>query len=614
MRRTPRNASVHDTHPLKRTAFKTALAPLLAFALALVPILATPRVSDDVINYSFRWLSSADYSRAVLDEIRYWILSSGRIFVLSTYLKNSIFQVFEGAPAYKAFMLAANVGCAAAFFAYARLASRSSVLPVAALLALPILLQLRDYHDPVLSFNGLFQLCGALIFAALAFQVKYARTGDRRWLQACVAAFVANLFVYEMAALTAPLLWLQERLVPSPGKARYRATRWILVVLAVYLALVVAARVTGAVVFGMTGSIYGLGLNPGMIAATFAKQLLAVVPFAYAIFRPREGAWGVHAQPDPTPWLGSWHFLLALPAFVALAWLAMRLALRADAPPGEHGRGQAGDAAASALAVRALAWVAAGLTVFPALMISVVGRYHGAFGPGNGYSPVYLQMFGVALGVGVLSFVLAGCGWRRGGPWIVAATTLLGVAAAGNLVNNFAVSASLVRAWDPQHAWGAMLRSPDFREMCANAAVVPLEAAPWTEYRVVGHAGFRFAAREVAGLSASGRSVVSGPICVARGAKLLERNAAVYTLLSPAAAGDSAVRETFHIVLPLAPGEVRAELAVGAQCLDLPHRLALRATSRHSGRRFGLFVLEVPRGEVRWHAGGFALPCEKLVQ
>jgi hypothetical protein len=193
-----------------RVSAALAAAPLLALAIALAPLLATPRVSDDVINYSFRWLSGPAFMGALWEEVRHWALTSGRVFVVSLYMKDTVFKLFETAFTYKAFLVAMNLACAAAFFAYVSAASRSRLLAVAALLALPFMIQMRAYHDPVVSFNGLFQLSAGLVFATLACHVQYARSGDRRWLAASLACFVLNLLVYEMAAITVALIAVQD--------------------------------------------------------------------------------------------------------------------------------------------------------------------------------------------------------------------------------------------------------------------------------------------------------------------------------------------------------------------------------------------------------------------
>lgn len=93
--------------------------------------------------------------------------------------------------------------------------SSSRLLPVAAVLSLPFLIQFRDYHDRVVSFNGIFQISIGLIFFALAFHVRYLRSGGARWLWRCLAVFVANLFVYELAALTLVFVWLHSHTMAS---------------------------------------------------------------------------------------------------------------------------------------------------------------------------------------------------------------------------------------------------------------------------------------------------------------------------------------------------------------------------------------------------------------
>lgn len=554
-------------------------AGLAAVALALLPVLGTPHVSDDVINYSFGWLASADFARATLEEIRHWMLSSGRIFVLSTYLKNTTFQAFETIAAYKVFLVAMNVACVAIFCAYARMLTRSWVVPVAAALVFPVLLQLRDYHDPVVSFNGLFQVCAGLTFAALAFHLRFLRGEGRCWLYAALAAFVVNLFAYEMAVLTLAFAWLQQRL--EPGRSTRAAVVPFVLALAAYGVVAAASRWLGATVYGASGSIYGLGLAPGAVAATFAKQALATLPFTYALLRPADGNWSVAAPPQPVPWLGSWEFLVALPVFAMLAWAGLRAAWRADAMPG-----------ASRPGPMTSSWaMAAALVVLPAAMISVVSRYQGAFAPGNGYSPVYLQMFGLALAAGLAARSIAA---RRWAPAALAA--VVGIASAGNLVNNAAVAASLTRAWAPQYSWGAALRSGDMRQACSGV-VAPVVARPWNEYRVVGNAGLRFAEPgAVAGASG----------CLVRDAVVLGRPAVAWLPMRDGAPAGNA-----GVVIPLADGESRDRLAFGT-CEGAPAPAVRTAQWTHAGRRFALFTLDAAAFAPVAGPWRFRLPCERM--
>lgn len=601
MRRTVRSASVPYTDHLEPKAFKIALAPLLAFAIALAPLLATPRVSDDVINYSFRWLSGPAFLEALWQEIRHWALTSGRVFVVSLYMKDTIFKLFETALAYKAFLVAMNLACAAAFFAYVWAASRSRLLAVAALLALPFMIQLRAYHDPVVSFNGLFQLSAGLVFATLACHVQHARTGGRRWLLAAVACFVLNLLIYEMAAITVALVGVQDWALRRAMPKRYRLTLVLLLVFAAYFAVIVATRYIGSAWFGMQGTIYGLGLSPGAIAATFAKQILAVAPFSYALLRPPEGAWDVFALPVFPSWAASWQFAAALPAFALIAWGSLRLARAAD-----ERRGAAGDL--WTLDARALALVAAGLLLAPAAVISMISRYQAEFGWGNGYSAVYLQAFGAALALALaISWFVRR--YARARPWAQASLALLlGLASAGNLANNLAVARSLDQAWDPQNAWIATLRSPDLRALCGDVPLVIADPKPWTESRVVTHAGFRHLAMH--DLRQAPPASGSFEVCVARSALLVGRNGTAFARVKhDSAARGLELRSPIHLVVPLEEGEARALLPLVAPCLAAPRHLALASEWVAAQRRYGLFLLEAPAGAVS-HPAVIALPCE----
>src|SRR5258708_9639128 len=240
------------TSSLARAGLPAILTAFAAVLLTLLPLLGTPHVSDDVLNYSFHWLSDGEFARATTEEIKYWTLAAGRIFFFSSLLKNSVFQIFETVHEYKAYLLAMTLLCVLACTAYLRAATRSWLVPVAALLALPVLIQFRDFHDPVISFNGLFQISVALIFICLGLHLRYLNSSRRSLLYLCVAGFVLNLFFYELAAITLVLVFVQEWVMRRDGAPRHGTSKALAIVLAVYLALVIACRVIGAQMFGMS--------------------------------------------------------------------------------------------------------------------------------------------------------------------------------------------------------------------------------------------------------------------------------------------------------------------------------------------------------------------------
>jgi hypothetical protein len=469
-----------------------ALAVPAAFAallLALVPVLRTPHVSDDVVNYSFGWLQGAEFFRVTNEEVRDWILSAGRAFVFSSYLKNAVFKAFHDLLSYKVFLVAMNMAAAIAFFGYVRMLTRSVAVPALALLCLPVLIQLRDYHDPVVSFNALFQLGAALIFGSLAAHLAYLRTGRARWLVVALFLFAVNLLLYEMAAVTAALVLVQERFEPAGERRRYRATAWFLALVAIYGVQVVVSRWIGAHYFGMAVSPYEASFSLGGAAMGLLKQLFAVVPFSYFLMRPHDGAWTVYASPDATPWLAFPHFYAAVAIFFVLAWLALRAV-----GSGAHGERR------EPLPL----WIGAGLVVLPAVVIACIARYQNTLGWGDGHLPVYYQVFGAALALGCGIETLL----KRFPASAMPLVAVLAIGSAGNLVDNLAVAAKLREAWGSQYPWRALLWAQPFRDACGWLPLVIADPRPWTEIRVIRNAGLH-------GIDWNEPIPASGAYCVA---------------------------------------------------------------------------------------------------
>ena len=589
----------------------TALA-LLAFFVSLIPVLVTPHVSDDVLNYSSRWLSQAELSKGVIAQIEYWALSTGRVFILSTYLKEAVFQIFESSQSYKAFLVAMNLACALSLVMYIWTLSANITIAIGALLTLPVLIQLRDYHDPIVSFNGLFQLSAGLIVITLTLHICYLQTGRRSWLHACLAAFVFNLFLYEMALVTVPLIWLQDWTFRRFVDWKYGASKVLSIAFAAYCSLVVAARLLGAMAFAMPESIYGLSLSPHLVVETLGKQLLAVVPFSFWILRPNDGNWGVHALPGYVPWLGSWRFFVSAPFFLLLSVVSLRMACIGGSSGGSAQSGFAvGDDPWRRSGVRSLQLASVSLIVLPALVISVISRYQGTFAPGNGYSPVYIQELGSALAISLIVAYAIDRAPRFRSSIIILFSTIVGIASAGNLVNNFAVAEKLREAWAPQYSWGAMLTSPEFRDVCWDVGTVVRDPGPWAHSEVFRHAGFRLVDPSKDGVS--GNPPLAGPVeaCFARTINVSGRTVTAFARLQTAPNGaDYELLSRVYVVAPLEDGEERRELHVGVGCVPDRHGADVVSIREFAGRRFGTFVLEegaasIPKGKM-----GLLFPCE----
>jgi hypothetical protein len=127
------------------------------------------------------------------------------------------------------------------------------------------------------------------------------------------------------------------------------------------------------------------------------------------------------------------------------------------------------------------------------------------------------------------------------------------------------------------------------------------ETRPWTEYRVVEHAGFRLARPEEVAPGAE--------LCVVRSARALNRDGAAYARVEIAPGAQARLRSAIHVVLPLEEHEARTELPQPSGCAADAGRMALASEWR---------LLETLRTvcsrvrEERYSAQppGFMLPCE----
>lgn len=421
-----------EAHP-----FRWRLVLVLVFAACfLSPLLGTGYLSDDATDsllpgvLRVEGYSLAEYIAAVTMHC----VRGGRIFPLQMVELHSWFYLVRTPVVHKALVIAGVVLDLALFALLIRRVSRSTGFAAFATCVVVPLFQFRAFFDPILSFFGLLQFIAAGVLASLLALQVHLDTGRRRWLVISGLSYLAVLWMYEF---TYPFFLLHVVLIVHARRS-WNARACLALPFAAasslgFLLTILARRVyLSQNSFALEQS--QINADPLTFLTTLAQQTSSAFPLSYYLvnhaglfppFRDAAGVFGFMATVG-----GVLVFAGALAA--CLASLALSPGCKQPGPPcSSQGCKQAGPPCSGRM-MRA-AWLGLPLGVLPAVLISISARHQKMITWGIGYTPVYLQYFGVGLliasGVWALLSRTPPRGWLRGA--VQGATALLVAAVAG---------------------------------------------------------------------------------------------------------------------------------------------------------------------------------------
>jgi hypothetical protein len=347
-------------------------ASVIVLVAFLLPVVHAPFFSDD-ITFSevvgYRKLHDESllglFGRIVWD----FVVHGGRPQIFSGFPGYPLFNLLGDHPAaYHAVILGFTALDAALLYALLRRLRA----PVAAAALVVVLagawMQLRIYHDSMVSFAGLVQVVLACVIGSLWFFARWldeGRRGDMVW--AVVLLFVAcgtYEVAYSLSAAHVALAFSRRR-----GRDAVRAAApFVGVSLFFALATLAGRHFADSVAVGYSVG----GGGPWTILRTYAIQLISPLPTMSLTVDP-----GLGGDPTTGEWLASlWR---GMAAAVLVGGLAVALA--------------------RASAVRWGAIVAVGLALYlaPPVLLSVAGKYQHELSTGIAYLPVLIQVFALAI-------------------------------------------------------------------------------------------------------------------------------------------------------------------------------------------------------------------------
>jgi hypothetical protein len=365
---------------------------LIVFAcLLLTPFLYTGFYFDDSINSLIRsWGESQDAGAwesmkpALVDRF----VRAGRLYPVGQIIGYSLwYYLFHNLLVYRFFQLAlVLVNMIQLMDVMGRIPGGRNYRGLVWLL-LPALFQLRSMHDPISSYQALFQNIFLFGFGAIQAYQRYQQGSRMAWLVVSSVLFLVSLLTYEVALVFLPLfVWLAWCARKEKGLT-LKAVIPHVVLATLYLIAVFIIRYKSSLVYDGTR----ISLSPRLVV-TYLSQLSAAFPLSYAVFG-HSGNFPLSALWKP-PFLSVATFtVMFVGVFLSSRFLGSEHKWR-DAPDSHE--------------VRPLLGFALILLLVPPVFVALSERYQDMIKrPGIGYLPVYISYFGMAilLAIGCNRFV-----------------------------------------------------------------------------------------------------------------------------------------------------------------------------------------------------------------
>lgn len=389
-----------------------------------------------------------DFGSAVGTQMAEWA-RRGRFFPLSQVLNTAVWFWSPDTTGYRIYQLSLVTVNAALWLGLLASLGVSRRARWVSLALFALLIQVRDYHDPILGFAALYQVSFAVGIGILWSWIVGVRDSRPLLILLSVALSVIGLLLYEITLAYLGIAAILTAVLIGSVSSRSRRFKLSLglgslahvLVVAGYMALVWRARQT--MVENYPGIIMPGASTTSAIRAllTYIWQTTSIVPFSYSIF-------------GRSPYL-KWD-LLSVPAWATGVACAFAVAATLRSALSDGARDSHGDTEAPRIA-RVLGW---SLILIPPLLICLSAKYQEEVRrPGHAYLPIYFAYFGASL-------LLAGWFGRLRPKAQGRALAMIAVLAMVNLMINSMAIEGLNRKWKyPREAVEAAIAGPLGREL-----------------------------------------------------------------------------------------------------------------------------------------------------
>jgi hypothetical protein len=371
-----------------RENFQIIFLSFFAFFIVFVfltPVLNSGYIADDSLNSLVKGTIDLNHQTIfvqVYGKIVYFLQYSGRFVPIAAFYP-VIFYFITNVFLYKLSILLFTILDIILFcFFIFRLTKIKSVFIIVPLL-IPIFIQFRNYHDPILGYNLLLQILFFFILSALLLLQNYFYCNKKIYLFLSAVFFELALLTYEIAFCFI-LLFLLLILTDGEQKSTTDKIKLFLVyIIALFIPLIVILSrqfLFKTVVNSYNGTIFSSEILKCI--STFVIQTIGAFPFSYYFFNP--GGIFKNQILDNSQYVLI--FVLFILYFVFFYYAAIYL-LGEILKMRNENRVNYG---------HLLLWGFA-LLVLPSFLVSVSQKYQNELVLGWAYLPVFISYFGLLL-------------------------------------------------------------------------------------------------------------------------------------------------------------------------------------------------------------------------
>jgi hypothetical protein len=442
-----------------RSPNRLNVAAVMIWLCALLPILITPWISDDMaFSIAFRDAVVGDALGKGIE----WALSfssQGRVAFLHLVMLNFVYAIFKNVYAYKIFLVLINLF---PFFAFNKLCktlglNNKEFLLMTIMLAATV--QIRGSADPYVSFFGMVQCCTGFMLLSINSFLK-----DKSWSAALWAALALQFYEVGYVLLPIVVAICITRYFLGQG-FKFRNLIPLTLVTVLYLFVSVALRKLAATDGGTVEYAYSMVFQPWKILQTVGMQMAGALPLDYLMLTDRSGNSGVDIKTAKVLWFFLLAFVVLFPVYMFLRLKkSERWQLFADQLAPRKNEGHSVEFLLLILVIGLLLWA------LPGGIIAVSPKYQGegVVRWSQPYIPAYTATYGVALVVyGVYAFVVkkVSLGYKNAIRFVP--VMFVFIAAVSNFYNWN--NAFLLReAWGKQYPIKELVWSDGFKESCAG--------------------------------------------------------------------------------------------------------------------------------------------------
>ena len=358
---------------------------LALLAVFLLPARGAALRGDDEWTFELRGLlelTHASLWHQIWSDITIGV-HNGRPQVLAKVSSDLVLYLFDGHPsAYRLFLVALTVVCAALMWVLIRRLGGSTALAALSVVVFAGAVQFRPYHDAMLGYYGATQFALGFFLGSLLAFLRSLRGGGWRWAVVTVLLFVCACamqeYMYPLASVYLCLAFTERR-----GRAALLAALPMLAVGIAFMAVGYLGRTTFATAAEPEG--YGVSSHFGPLLRSYVTQLFPPLPGSDRLFDQgfEGGYYPLGSSPTPAElFAAAWRGVAVFCAVLAFAWWTLRRGVQTLALPGLRAR---------LVSIGAPMWLAA------PILVASSGKYQVELTPGRGYVEVLIQVVGFTL-------------------------------------------------------------------------------------------------------------------------------------------------------------------------------------------------------------------------